>query len=634
MRSIALFAVLLVSCAEDSRDVATRASMLDTREVRLERGSDGYRVVVRARRPRLAGVGALDAVLPLHANDPLRMSLRGRPDFFVEIAPRDAAAVAGEPSAGSLIFRDAAPSLDVLHLTDGARFEELRVLRSSLASATARYSLRIGSAVASVRVRDGRVELLDADGYVRVATDPMFAVDARGVRRDLDVSYSNGELVSSLDPRGLAYPIVVDPTWKAAGSLKEARSQHAAVKLADGRVVVIGGTKTGGAPLSSAEIYDPKTDAWSAAGTMKTARTRFASALLPNGKVLVAGGGTSTAELYDPTSNAWTDAQSMTASRVPAYGVMLDGGRVLVAGGGSTAERYDPTSNAWSSGGALGSDEKSDGGLITSGGKVVLFSGFHVRVYDPASNTWTNGPDAKSSRNGFTPAAIGDGRIGAFGGGLTVAGGFRIAADADVFDVAANAWVTPTASGVKGRWTPGISVRGNTVVMTGGAIDVGTGITLAELYDIAKDTWSAGGETTVPRADHSSTLLADGNVLIVGGAATNRDEAQRHSTAEILIVEGSAVNTCKDATTSVGPDGIAKPCGAYRCGAEGNCLVTCTATTDCAPGGTCDVTSKTCSVPQASAGEDDGGCAFGASGNAFGAVALALALLGVARRRA
>jgi hypothetical protein len=635
MHRIAFFAFALVSCADDSRDLATRVSPVDARTTSLERTSAGFRVASAPHHAKFAGEGTVDALLPLRANDPLRLELRGRPRFFVEIAPREATDVVAEPSAGTLIFRDAAPSLDVLHITDGTSFEELRVLRSSRASAIARYSMRLGPEVARVTVTDGRVELRDADGYVRIASAPMFAIDANGTRRDVTVRLDGDDLVTSLDTNGLAYPIVVDPTWKAAGSLKEARSQHAALKLGDGCVVVIGGTTAGGVPLSTAEIYDPKTDAWSAAGAMKFARAYPAAALLANGKVLVAGGNISAAELYDPTNNTWSSAGAMSTPRLTAFAAPLAGGKILIAGSGSTAELYDPLTNAWSSGGALSTEEKGDGGLLVGeGGKVVLLSGEHVRVYDPASNTWSDGPNTPDRRMDYTPIALPDGRIAAFGGGLSIGGGFRLAADADVYSVLSNKWGTRTTAGVKGRWTPSITLRGsNEVVMIGGSISVGDGITLAELYDIAKDTWSPAGETSVPRTHHTATLLADGNVLVVGGATTNRAEGQRHSTAEILIVEGSAVNACKDATTSVGPDGIAKPCGAYRCGADGNCITSCSATSDCAPGGTCDVTAKTCSIAHASGGGDDGGCAYGAHASSFGALAVAAALIGAARRR-
>ena len=89
--------------------------------------------------------------------------------------------------------------------------------------------------------------------------------------------------------------------------MRDARYNHPATLLSNGKVLVAGGEKDIGA-LSGAELYDQATGTWSATGSLATARFHHTATLLPNGKVLVVGGygsgGTSlaSAELYDPTS--------------------------------------------------------------------------------------------------------------------------------------------------------------------------------------------------------------------------------------------------------------------------------------------------------------------------------------------
>jgi hypothetical protein len=72
--------------------------------------------------------------------------------------------------------------------------------------------------------------------------------------------------------------------------------------LADGRVLVAGGTGAGGA-LSSSEIFDPvnaTTGFQLVASPMTAARTHHTATLLNNGTVLIAGGETGgTAEIFD-----------------------------------------------------------------------------------------------------------------------------------------------------------------------------------------------------------------------------------------------------------------------------------------------------------------------------------------------
>ena len=105
--------------------------------------------------------------------------------------------------------------------------------------------------------------------------------------------------------------------WAATGSLIEPRSEHAAVRLADGRVLVVGGNAPG---TPAAELYDPVAGTWSATGPMITTRARPTTTLLPNGTVLVAGGvGDSdrlaSAEIFDPAKGTWTATGSMADAR-------------------------------------------------------------------------------------------------------------------------------------------------------------------------------------------------------------------------------------------------------------------------------------------------------------------------------
>jgi hypothetical protein len=90
---------------------------------------------------------------------------------------------------------------------------------------------------------------------------------------------------------------------------------------------------------------------------MQTARYFHASTLLANGKVLVTGGSTNgsataSAELFDPASGSlayiWRSAGSMSTPRLGHSATLLRDGRVLVTGGHSggftptNADIYDP----------------------------------------------------------------------------------------------------------------------------------------------------------------------------------------------------------------------------------------------------------------------------------------------------
>jgi galactose oxidase-like protein/Kelch motif protein len=158
------------------------------------------------------------------------------------------------------------------------------------------------------------------------------------------VLVTGGRIVHSL---AMADAELFDPasgTWLPAASMSSERYEHAAVRLADGSVVVVGGQlalKDDG-PSTLAERYDPATDDWSQATPMAMGRYRMTATRLADGGVLVAGGTTpagptNAAELYDPTTNVWTQTEPMAFARSGQAAALLENGWALVIGGGPTS---------------------------------------------------------------------------------------------------------------------------------------------------------------------------------------------------------------------------------------------------------------------------------------------------------
>jgi hypothetical protein len=143
--------------------------------------------------------------------------------------------------------------------------------------------------------------------------------------------------------------------FSATGSMLDDWSEHAAVLLRDGRVLIVGGQgdcgpiPSGGicddGPPSSAEIYDPRAGRFRRTGPMLQDQGETglwsAAAMLSDGRVLIAGGGLrsartlATAELYDPGSDGFTSAGVMTTPRQRHTMTLLRDGSVLIAGGES-----------------------------------------------------------------------------------------------------------------------------------------------------------------------------------------------------------------------------------------------------------------------------------------------------------
>ena len=95
--------------------------------------------------------------------------------------------------------------------------------------------------------------------------------------------------------------------WVATGSMDRPLSGLDAVRLLDGRVLVVSGAG-GESDPSSAALYDPDSATWSSTGTMARGGdgARWSSippTLLPDGKVIAGD------ELYDPDAGTWSDFQ-------------------------------------------------------------------------------------------------------------------------------------------------------------------------------------------------------------------------------------------------------------------------------------------------------------------------------------
>jgi N-acetylneuraminic acid mutarotase len=219
----------------------------------------------------------------------------------------------------------------------------------------------------------------------------------------------------------LASAALYDPAtgaWSATGSMPEARWDHTATVLPNGKVLVAGGNRFG--TLASALLYDPAKGTWAATGSMPVSRDKHTATLLPNGKVLVAGGWSSdagsqylaSAALYDPGTGTWAATGSMAAARVYHSATLLPSGKTLVAGGfdgGSylaTAALYDPSTGAWSATDPLFSALDGHTATLLLNGKVLVAGGWDgISVFAAAELYVPDLPDFTVTRITLTPAS-------------------------------------------------------------------------------------------------------------------------------------------------------------------------------------------------------------------------------------
>lgn len=514
---------------------------------------------------------------------------------------------------------------------------------------------------ASLRQQGEMVEVVDASGWTRLfVTAPVaYAAGGREVKARLEVRGGTIELF--VDAQGEA--VLVDPLWAPAGSMSVARVEHTMTRLADGRVLVVGGVGSDGSTLRSPELYNPANNTWSGAGGMSTYRRGHSATLLNDGRVLVAGGYgiggfvagpcpcpesvLKTAEIYNPASNTWSSAGTMNGIRVWHTGTLLGSGKVLVVGGANTidpfvigpscgnkavqtAEVYDPGSNTWSDPFVAGSTlapparylhtatRLGNGKVLVAGGRNRCATSNELQtayLFNEASTSkWETTGMLSGYRESHTATPLGDGRV-LVAGGLGLYSGSYLAS-AEIYNPQSGTWTTTPGSLGTARSEHTATLLGNGKVLVAGG---GNGYYLAsaELFNPTTQTWTTAGSMSNARGRHTATPLGGNTVLVAGG--TN-DNTGYLASAEMYTGQGVACSQASDCPSGFCADGVccntacnAGPCDACSVAAgaavDGTCALltgpacndgnSCTQTDTCQAGTCTGANPVTCSAPDA-----------------------------------
>jgi hypothetical protein len=222
-------------------------------------------------------------------------------------------------------------------------------------------------------------------------------------------------------------------TFSPTGRMARPRSGQAATLLLDGRVLITGGNPQDASAspwFAVAELFDPRTRSFTSAGPMPTHRTENAATRLQDGRVLTVagypGGGTGTdlAALYDPDSGTVTPVNLDTESGSSLNVLTLHDGRVLIDDGGSDVELYDPAAGTFSTSGSKTNEAVGGPAVLLSDGKVLIGNGSCVaeycnypQLFDPHSNGFSAAPVMPSHTKFSTMTLLPDGRVLLTGGG-------------------------------------------------------------------------------------------------------------------------------------------------------------------------------------------------------------------------
>jgi hypothetical protein len=320
-----------------------------------------------------------------------------------------------------------------------------------------------------------------------------------------------------------------------------ARAEHAAHRLSDGRVLILGGEDGSNTLPNSLWVFDPATEQFSSFGaSLATGRVGFTSTSLYNGDILVAGGdrgltGAPSAEIIRMADRAAAPtAGSMQVMRTGAAATLLMDGKVFISGGTSlaasdTVEIYDPATGTFTKlAGRLSVGRYAHTSVRIDTRRVLIYGGFTLtqqvappEIYDPVAGTSTPLPAAEANLRGNHSAhTMQD-------GGVLIIGG----EDEDSRPLASVLRFDPASGVIAGfanlatpRSLLALARLGDArVLVMGGVIgqsqsDITNTTEMLALDGVRRD----GPEMNHARWLHTVTPLVDGRVLIMGGLGADR----------------------------------------------------------------------------------------------------------------
>jgi hypothetical protein len=323
-------------------------------------------------------------------------------------------------------------------------------------------------------------------------------------------------------------------------------SQHGAVALLDGRVLVVGGSRGTGMLSPRVDVFDPNTGSVTPLTTLRDGRGQPLLAALPDGDVLVVGGETAgldsrLVERIAVARGAVSAAGQLSVGRVDAAALALPGGRVLVTGGitagegaalgvSRSAELWEPSTQTFRRLGAVMHTSRAshtmtllpDGRVLVVGGHTQTAQPLLAEVFDPVTERFDAPtglmPGTLAMRAQHLATAHPDGSVLVLGGERSGADVSGVEPMAEVlrFDPSSQRFqsLPPLAQArtlVRGAVTPA-----GEVLLFGGQTHPLRHSADAERYDPRQ-----GGQAIAPldreRAWHSVTRLPNGRIAVIGG---------------------------------------------------------------------------------------------------------------------
>ncbi|MBA3357411.1 MAG: hypothetical protein H0U18_16025 [Pyrinomonadaceae bacterium] len=191
-----------------------------------------------------------------------------------------------------------------------------------------------------------------------------------------------------------------------------------------------------------------------------------------------------------------------------------------------TALAHPPdTTPSWTFTGTLNTARSGHTATVLTNGKVLVVGGVTTggfldtaELYDPATGTWSTAGRLRAGRYLHTATLLPNGKVLVSGGITSTAPPeFGVTTSAELYDPATGTWSATGNLNTARFWYTATLVANGKVLVVGGANNPLV-LDSAELYDPATGAWTVTGNLNAARYGHTATLLQNGNVLVTGGS--------------------------------------------------------------------------------------------------------------------
>ena len=310
------------------------------------------------------------------------------------------------------------------------------------------------------------------------------------------------------------------------------RTNHNAVGLSDGRVLIVGGVDESKMVARLMYVFDPATETFTPAGSLGAAGPYGSAAVaLANADALVVGGYPtsvgSEAVIVRSGSITPTAGQPHTL-RVSNTATRLDDGKVLVVGGLLAMQ---------SGGTAFGISNTPDRS---------------AEIFDPATGGFTVLPNSLNvGRYGHTATATTDGRVLIYGG-FTENGQ---PAPPELYTHSTGTFTVLTAPEAGARANhAAVRTPDGDIWIVGGEDLAGSALTSVIRFDHTSAALAHALDLATPRTAVSAALLTDSRVLVAGGITSpasgeDTESSEIVAPASAISRGGPAMTTARHANT-------------------------------------------------------------------------------------